>query len=208
SSRRHTRFSRDWSSDVCSSDLCSATRGARDARQTRLIMIEAVPAAAADMAAVGISRIALGVEYKGSRYRGFQRQRAGVPSIQESLEKALTKVAGGHPVVLSCAGRTDALVHASGQVVHFDTPVERSMHAWVMGANMNLPGDISVCWAKQMPRHFDARFKAMARRYRYVIYNDQIRPAQMAEEVTWNHRPLDIERMRAAAETFVGTHDF
>ncbi|EIK53722.1 tRNA pseudouridine synthase A [Stutzerimonas stutzeri TS44] len=109
---------------------------------------------------------------------------------------------------MSCAGRTDALVHASGQVVHFDTSVERSMHAWVMGANMNLPGDISVTWAKVMPAHFDARFSAMARRYRYVIYNDQIRPAHMAEEVTWNHRPLDIELMREAAKAFVGTHDF
>src|SRR5690606_17523994 len=175
---------------------------------TWLDMTEAVPTAAAEMAAAGVSRIALGVEYKGSRYRGFQRQRAGVPSIQESLEKALSKVAGGAPVALSCAGRTDALVHASGQVVHFDTPVMRSMHAWVMGANMNLPGDISVTWAKEMPRHFDARFSAMARRYRYVIYNDQIRPAHLAEEVTWNHRPLDIGRMREAAKAFVGTHDF
>ncbi|MBU2154843.1 MAG: tRNA pseudouridine(38-40) synthase TruA [Gammaproteobacteria bacterium] len=159
-------------------------------------------------AAVGVFKIALGVEYKGSRYRGFQRQRAGVPSIQESLEKALAKVAGGVPVTLSCAGRTDALVHASAQVVHFNTPVERSMHAWVMGANMNLPGDISVAWAKSMPAHFDARFCAQARRYRYVIYNDQIRPAHMAEEVTWNHRPLDVERMRQASRAFIGTHDF
>ncbi len=171
-------------------------------------MTQAVPTTAAGSAAVGIYRIALGVEYKGSRYRGFQRQRAGVPSVQECLEKALSKVAGGAPVTLSCAGRTDALVHASGQVVHFDTPVQRSMHAWVMGANMNLPGDISVAWAQEMPRHFDARFSAMARRYRYVIYNDQIRPAHMAEEVTWNHRPLDVERMREAAAHLVGTHDF
>ncbi|BBT15740.1 MULTISPECIES: tRNA pseudouridine(38-40) synthase TruA [Pseudomonadaceae] len=171
-------------------------------------MTQAVPATAAEKAAVGISRIALGVEYKGSRYRGFQRQIAGVPSIQEALEKALTKVAGGHPVTLSCAGRTDALVHASGQVVHFDTPVPRSMHAWTMGANMNLPGDISVTWAQAMPAHFDARFSAMARRYRYVIYSDPIRPAHMAEEVTWNHRPLDVERMREAAAYLVGTHDF
>lgn len=171
-------------------------------------MTEATPTAAADMAAAGIFRVALGVEYKGSRYRGFQRQRAGVPSIQESLEKALSKVAGGAPVTLSCAGRTDALVHASAQVVHFDTSVERSLHAWVMGANMNLPGDISVTWAKFMPMQFDARFSARARRYRYVIYNDQIRPAHMAEEVTWNHRPLDLERMRAAAAALVGTHDF
>ncbi len=131
-----------------------------------------------------------------------------MPSIQEALETALSKVAGGHPVVLSCAGRTDAMVHACGQVVHFDTPVERSMHAWVMGANLNLPGDISVTWAQRMPMHFDARFSAMARRYRYVIYNDQIRPAHLAEEITWNHRPLDVERMREAAQVFRGTHDF
>ncbi|HCJ30917.1 MAG TPA: tRNA pseudouridine(38-40) synthase TruA [Pseudomonas sp.] len=171
-------------------------------------MTDAVSEAAAPSAAADVFRIALGVEYKGSRYRGFQRQRDGVPSVQLSLENALSKVAGGHPVVLSCAGRTDALVHACAQVVHFDTPVTRSMHAWVMGANMNLPGDISVTWAKEMPKSFDARFSAMARRYRYVIYNDQIRPAHLAEEVTWNHRPLDVALMREAAKAFVGTHDF
>ncbi|WP_420220361.1 tRNA pseudouridine(38-40) synthase TruA [Metapseudomonas resinovorans] len=161
-----------------------------------------------DSAAVGIYRIALGVEYKGSRYRGFQRQIDGVPSIQGALEKALSRVAGGAPVTLSCAGRTDAMVHACGQVVHFDTPVVRSEHAWIMGANANLPPDISVTWARQMPLNFDARFSAMARRYRYVIYNDEIRPAHMAEEVTWNHRPLDVQRMREASRCLVGTHDF
>ncbi|MFC5695095.1 tRNA pseudouridine(38-40) synthase TruA [Pseudomonas sp. GCM10022186] len=171
-------------------------------------MTEAVPAAAAPEAAAGIYRIALGVEYKGSRYRGFQRQAAGVPSIQGALEKALTRVAGGVPVAITCAGRTDAMVHASGQVVHFDTPVARTEHAWIMGANANLPPDISVTWAKEMPASFDARFSAMARRYRYVIYNDAIRPAHMAEEVTWNHRPLDLQRMREAARCLVGTHDF
>lgn len=171
-------------------------------------MTDAVPATAAEMAAVGFHRIALGLEYKGARYRGFQRQGSGVPSIQETLEKALSKVAGGASIAVVCAGRTDALVHASGQVVHFDTPVGRSMHAWMMGANMNLPSDISVTWAKEMPAHFHARFSAFARRYRYVIYNDQIRPAHLAEEVTWNHRPLDVERMRLAARSLVGTHDF
>jgi tRNA pseudouridine38-40 synthase len=171
-------------------------------------MTDAVSPVAADVAATGIFRVALGIEYKGSRYRGFQRQREGVPTIQGTLEAAISKVAGGAPITLSCAGRTDALVHASAQVVHFDTTVERSMHAWVMGANMNLPADISVAWAKLMPAHFDARFSAKARRYRYVIYNDQIRPAHMAEEVTWNHRPLDIELMRSAALALVGTHDF
>mgnify|MGYP001040359883 CR=1 FL=1 len=171
-------------------------------------MSDVLSPAAANMAAAGVFRIALGVEYKGSRYRGFQRQRAGVPSVQESLENALSEVAGGAAVTLSCAGRTDALVHACGQVVHFDTYVDRPMLAWVMGTNRNLPADISVTWARSMPRHFDARFSAVARRYRYVIYNDQIRPAHMAEEVTWNHRPLDIDLMRSAAACMVGTHDF
>lgn len=163
---------------------------------------------AADMAAVAVSRIALGVEYKGARYRGYQRQVDGVPSIQETLERALSRVAGGQPVSLTCAGRTDALVHASGQVVHFDTTVQRSPHAWVMGANANLPADISVTWAQQMPMGFDARFSAVSRRYRYVIYNNPIRPAHLAQEVTWNHRPLDIVAMRKAAAMLVGTHDF
>ncbi len=130
-----------------------------------------------------------------------------MPTVQGALEKALSRVAD-HPVSLMCAGRTDALVHASGQVVHFDTTVERPLKAWIMGTNANLPGDISVTWAKVMPAHFHARFSAMARRYRYVIYNDQIRPAHQAEEVTWNHRPLDASRMREAARALVGTHDF
>lgn len=163
---------------------------------------------AAPVAAVNLFRVALGVEYNGARYHGFQRQRDGVLTVQGKLEQALSKVAGGAPVTISCAGRTDALVHASGQVVHFDTPAERSTHAWMMGANLNLPHDISVTWAKIVPREFDARFCAQARRYRYVIYSDQIRPAHMAHEVTWSHRPLDIERMRAAAKAFLGTHDF
>ncbi|MFI8747710.1 tRNA pseudouridine(38-40) synthase TruA [Pseudomonas sp. NPDC077186] len=171
-------------------------------------MSDAVPVAAAEMAAAGFSRIALGLEYKGARYRGFQRQGGNVPSIQGSLETALSKVAGGAEVSILCAGRTDASVHASGQVVHFDTRVERSLHAWIMGANMNLPSDISVTWARVMPAHFHARFSAMARRYRYVIYNDPIRPAHLAEEVTWNHRPLDVRRMQEAALALVGTHDF
>ena len=159
------------------------------------------------MAAPGVSRIALGIEYKGARYRGWQRQESGVPSVQAALEKALSQVAA-EPVSLMCAGRTDAGEHASGQVVHFDTRVERPLKAWIMGGNANLPPDISVTWAKVMPAEFHARFKAFARRYRYVIYNDPIRPAHLAEEVTWNHRPLDVARMREAAAHLVGTHDF
>lgn len=162
---------------------------------------------AAEMAAEGFFRIALGIEYKGSRYSGWQRQANGVLTVQETLENALSKVADS-PVSLMCAGRTDAGVHACGQVVHFDTQAERSLKAWVMGANINLPHDISVSWAKVMPANFHARFKAIARRYRYVIYNDPIRPAHLNQEITWNHRPLDVERMAQAAQYLLGVHDF
>lgn len=151
--------------------------------------------------------MALGVEYKGARYRGWQRQEAGTPSVQEALERALAKVADA-PVSVVCAGRTDACVHGSGQVVHFDTEAQRPLRAWVMGTNANLPPDISVTWAQPMPPEFHARFSAVARRYRYVIYSDPVRPAHSAEEVTWNHRPLDVVRMREAAQALVGTHDF
>lgn len=152
-------------------------------------------------------RIALGVEYKGARYRGWQRQQPGVRSVQETLEDALSEVAAA-PIALHCAGRTDCGVHATGQVVHFESPVARPLKAWVMGTNANLPSDISVTWVKPVSNEFHARFSAMARRYRYVIYNDPIRPAHLAEEVTWNHRPLRIEPMREAAQVLLGTHDF
>ena len=164
--------------------------------------------AVASTTASSMTRIALGVEYNGYAYHGFQRQHSSVATVQASLEAALSKVAGGVPITLSCAGRTDAQVHACGQVVHFDSPVERAMYAWVMGTNQNLPQDISVTWAKAVPSHFDARFSAQARRYRYVIYNDAIRPAHLSSEVTWESRSLDVSRMQKAANGLLGTHDF
>lgn len=169
--------------------------------------MEIIETPAREMAPEGFFRIALGVEYKGSRYHGWQRQSSGVLSVQQTLEEALSTVADS-PVELHCAGRTDAGVHACGQVVHFDTRAVRSQRAWTMGANINLPHDISVTWAQEMPAHFHARFKACARRYRYVIYNDGIRPAHLGDQVTWEHRPLDVERMARAAAFLVGTHDF
>lgn len=169
--------------------------------------IEMMPAAD-EVAAPDVFRVALGVEYKGSNYHGFQLQPEGTPSIQGHLEEALQHINAGMPVRISCAGRTDAMVHACGQVIHFDTPIERSMRAWVMGANRYLPKDISAVWAKIMPPTFHSRFSAVARRYRYVIYSDDVRPANLSEEVTWTHQALDIEKMRSAARCFVGTHNF
>lgn len=170
-------------------------------------MPESETKAAAPGAAVAISRVAACIEYRGSGYRGWQLQQPGVATVQGAVEKALSRVAN-HPVQTSCAGRTDAGVHASCQIIHFDTTAIRSSENWFLGTNANLPSDISLSWAKTMPMDFHARFSAMARRYRYVIYNDRVRPAHLAHEVTWNYRPLDLERMQAAAEVLVGEHDF
>ncbi|MGL6294785.1 MAG: tRNA pseudouridine synthase A, partial [Plesiomonas sp.] len=120
-------------------------------------------------------RIALGIEYDGSRYCGWQRQQE-VDSVQERLEKALSKVAN-HPVNVFCAGRTDSGVHGTGQVVHFDTDSVRKDAAWTLGTNANLPDDIAVRWATEVSEEFHARFSATARRYRYIIYNYGYRPA-------------------------------
>jgi tRNA pseudouridine38-40 synthase len=144
--------------------------------------------AAAPEAAAVVSRVAACVEYKGTAYRGWQRQQSGVPSVQEAVEKALGRVAN-HPVQVFCAGRTDAGVHASCQVIHFDSDAHRSPRNWIHGANANLPADISLSWVTPIGLDFHARFSAVARRYRYVIYNDPIRPAHLAHEVTWNYRP-------------------
>lgn len=151
-------------------------------------------------------RIALGIEYDGSRYYGWQRQNT-VRSVQEKLEKALSKVAN-EPVTVFCAGRTDAGVHATGQVVHFDTQVQRKDAAWTLGVNANLPGDIAVRWVKAVPAEFHARFSATARRYRYVIYNHRLRPAILQQGVTHAYLPLDAERMHRAAQSLLGENDF
>lgn len=156
---------------------------------------------------IGSGRVALVLEYNGSRYHGWQSQKSGLPTVQQHLEEALSKVAN-HPIEVVCAGRTDAGVHASHQVVHFETPVTRAQRSWVMGANANLPSDISVHWVGNVKDSFHARFSAKNRRYRYVIYNNPIRPALYNKEVTWNYRPLDEVKMARAAECLVGEHDF
>ncbi|UZE97854.1 tRNA pseudouridine(38-40) synthase TruA [Alkalimarinus alittae] len=156
---------------------------------------------------IGSGRVALVLEYNGSQYHGWQSQKSGLPTVQQQLEIALSKVAN-HPVAVVCAGRTDAGVHASHQVIHFDTSVSRPFRSWVMGANANLPNDISVHWVGNVTEAFHARFSAKSRRYRYVIYNNPIRPALYNKEVTWNYRPLDEKKMARAAEVLIGEHDF
>lgn len=151
-------------------------------------------------------RIALGVEYDGTDYLGWQRLSHGA-SVQATLEAALSRVADA-PVEVICAGRTDAGVHARCQVVHFDTAAVRSERGWVLGANSNLPRDIGVCWALPVGDDFHARFSARARRYCYHILNRPVRPALDARYVAWERLPLDLEAMRAAAQALLGEHDF
>ena len=154
----------------------------------------------------GVSRFAAIVQYQGADFCGFQRQKHS-PSVQQELEQALSYVADC-PVKLHCAGRTDTAVHASHQVIHFDTSAERSGYSWVQGANSQLPDSISLIWADKISQDFHARFSAGARTYRYVIDNSPTRPAIMAAAVTWVKKPLDISLMQQSCEYLLGEQDF
>ncbi len=151
-------------------------------------------------------RIALMVEYDGSQYHGWQAQ-AGLHTIQQVLEQALSRVAD-RDVSVVCAGRTDTGVHATNQVIHFDCEAERTIRAWIHGANSYLPKDVCVKWGREMPETFHARFSAISRRYRYVIYNSSIRPAIFRSNVTWQYRPLDHRSMHEASQCLLGEQDF
>lgn len=152
-------------------------------------------------------RVALGVQYDGSGFRGWQTQQPGIRTVQTVLEQALSKVAN-HPIRLVCAGRTDAGVHGVGQVVHFDATAIRSERAWVLGGNAHLPLDISLNWARETSEDFHARFSALARRYRYVILNRPQRSALWRQRATWHYRRLDAELMQRAGQALIGEHDF
>lgn len=151
-------------------------------------------------------RIALGIEYDGSVFAGWQAQAHAV-SVQAVIEDAVVKVAD-HPVRLTAAGRTDAGVHATMQVAHFDAAVERSERAWVLGANTHLPSEVSVLWAKAMPPEFHARFSAQARSYCYVIRNRWVRLSLDRVRACWVRESLDAALMHEAAQILVGTYDF
>lgn len=152
------------------------------------------------------TRIALGLEYDGSRFLGWQTQ-AGGGTVQDALESALSGIADA-PVSVTCAGRTDRGVHARAQVVHFDTEAQRPDSAWVRGVNAILPASIAVLWAQPVEREFHARYAARSRTYRYVLINRPVRPALAARYAGWAHAPLELAPMREAAAHLVGEHDF
>lgn len=151
-------------------------------------------------------RIALGLEYDGSHYHGWQSQ-AGLHTIQQAVELALSKVADS-PISVICAGRTDTSVHATGQVIHFDSDKIRPIRAWIHGANNYLPKDIVVKGGREVDEHFHARYSALSRSYRYLIYNGSVRPALFRSNFTWQYRQLNHESMHKAASYLLGEQDF
>ncbi|MSQ55489.1 MAG: tRNA pseudouridine(38-40) synthase TruA [Betaproteobacteria bacterium] len=151
-------------------------------------------------------RIALGIEYDGSRFLGWQTQPGG-GTVQDAVERALAGIAAS-PVRVTCAGRTDSGVHACEQVVHFDTESERPESAWVRGTNALLPEAVAVLWSSRVGGEFHARYSATSRTYRYVLLNRAVRPALCARRAGWFHHALDLGAMREAATQLVGEHDF
>ncbi len=151
-------------------------------------------------------RIALGLEYDGSHFCGWQSQ-PSVCGVQDALERALSEIAGAG-VRVHAAGRTDTGVHALSQVIHFDTTAIRPESAWVRGANALLPNSVSVLWARQVNDDFHARFSAQERRYRYLLLNHPVRPGLFNGKIGWFHVPLDVDLMRRGAAYLMGEHDF
>ncbi|WP_246792033.1 tRNA pseudouridine(38-40) synthase TruA [Burkholderia perseverans] len=151
-------------------------------------------------------RIALGIQYDGAAFHGWQSQPHG-NTVQDTLEQAL-KAFALVPLQTVVAGRTDTGVHGLGQVVHFDTDLDRTDFSWVRGTNAFLPQSVAVQWAKPMPETFHARFGAFERTYYYALYVHPVRSPMLAARAGWVHTPLDVEAMRAAAAHLIGEHDF
>lgn len=152
-------------------------------------------------------RFAACVEYNGANFSGWQTQKHDVRTVQEEVEVALSKVAN-EPVAIITAGRTDAGVHASHQVIHFDSNAERSMFAWCRGANRFMPHDVRILWVEPVDDEFHARFSALSRSYRFVIYNAPIQSALYRTLATHECRELDVEKMAEAGQSLLGKHDF
>lgn len=154
-----------------------------------------------------MQRVVLAIEYNGCAFHGFQKQAHGIDTVQDNLERALSEVAN-EPITLICAGRTDAGVHATDQIIHFDTLSSRPLKAWTKGVNALLPDSVCVKWAMPVSPYFHARFSATSRTYRYLICCSPARPALGADQLTWERRSLNVDVMRQASQTLIGEHDF
>ena len=159
-------------------------------------------------------RIALGLQYNGAAFSGWQTQPGG-NTVQDYLEKALLDFVGdslANPIKTITAGRTDAGVHALGQVIHFDTDINRPMQSWVKGVNAFLPKSMAVVWAREVTDDFDARFSAFERTYCYALLTSSY-PAPLVHEragclLLPEGKLLDVEAMQAAKGCLIGEHDF
>jgi tRNA pseudouridine38-40 synthase len=154
-----------------------------------------------------MKRVALGLEYNGSELKGFQRQRSASNTVQAYLEEAISAIAQ-ETLTLVCAGRTDAGVHATGQVVHFDTLADRPEKAWVLGVNTKLPDCIRVHWARSVQAQFHARFSAGSRCYRYILRSGATRSATLGKMITHIPYELDMKAMEAASQQLLGENDY
>ncbi|MDP6103120.1 MAG: tRNA pseudouridine(38-40) synthase TruA [Gammaproteobacteria bacterium] len=152
-------------------------------------------------------KLALGVEYLGTQFHGWQLQKPGIRTVQLVVEEALSKVAD-KKIRVHCSGRTDAGVHALEQVIHFETDVKRENKAWLYGGNVNLPSDVNFKWVRSVEDEFHARFDAFARQYYYKIHNTNVRSSLLASRSLWEPRKLNIELMNLAAKRLIGEHDF
>ena len=152
-------------------------------------------------------KVALGVEYFGKNFHGWQVQKSGLRTVQSVVESAIAKVAN-HPVRVFCSGRTDSGVHAVEQVIHFETDTIRTDRAWLFGGNVNLPSDVNFKWVKVVSNDFHARFSAIARSYKYKIHHHPVRSSLKADYYLWEPRPLNVKDMKAAAVMLIGKHDF
>jgi tRNA pseudouridine38-40 synthase len=153
-----------------------------------------------------MTRLALGISYRGGAYCGWQRQ-PNAASVQGSVERALSQFVD-LPITVTCAGRTDAGVHALNQIVHLDAPVERDEVSWVRGTNRYLSADVAIQWCQRVDEHFHARFSAIGRRYTYLLLESPVRPALETGLAGWTFRPLDGDAMRLAAQALLGEQDF
>ena len=152
-------------------------------------------------------RIAMCVEYQGTHYHGWQIQKDSQKTIQAKVEAAISSVAS-ETITVICSGRTDAGVHAVGQIIHFETTAKRELYKWVAGCNTNLPAEIRITWACEVNNTFNARRSALWRRYIYVVANVAIRPAIGNNYVTWHRGKLCVPSMLEAAQAWLGEHDF
>ena len=190
----------------CMKCFLPATKNSVDTRPNCFLKLKKRPVADSSNPKQPVQTVALGIEYAGQNYFGWQTQPEG-NTVQDVLEGALCRFLTV-PVATICAGRTDRGVHATHQVVSIASPFRRAPASWIRGVNTFLPDDIAVKWACEVPEGFHARFDALSRTYQYWIFNHPVRSPVMHGKTGWVWRPLDAEKMHEAAQILVGEHDF